>query len=265
MRDQGLDSEDLERALERCTLHEGRTEAAAARWRLAAGGRPAGAAHRTAYAADWHRLEGLEAVTGWEEPGISGLLERVRHDGGVDSFPHATTPFRLEVTAVRDLELRGDELVIGPKGTLLRPSGLACPFGKLSKAACPLADGGARWNRLADPAHRRQRRAGRVAGRERFPVDTQLLSLDDPPAHPGGVGLAPGLARRAALADPRPNSRPWMFEALRLAGIPEGRCLLQPRANGPFACATPGWSRPSNTPAPRSCARPANSSGAARR
>ena len=25
------------------------------------------------------------------------------------------------------------------------------------------------------------------------------------------------------------DSRPWMFEALRLAGIPEGRCLLQPR------------------------------------
>ena len=121
IRDQGLDSEGLVRALERCALHEGRTDEAAARWRLAAGGRPAGSAHRTAYAADWHRLEGLEAVTRWEEPGISGVLERVRHDGGVDSFLHATTSFHLDVTAIRDLELRGDELVVGPRGTLLRP------------------------------------------------------------------------------------------------------------------------------------------------
>ena len=117
----GLDTHGVARALERCALHEGKMEAVAAQWREATAHRPAASVHRTAYASEWHRLERLQAVTKWQEPDISGSIERTRPDGVVETFAHDIMPFGLDVTEVHGLELRENELIIGPAGTLLRP------------------------------------------------------------------------------------------------------------------------------------------------
>ena len=55
-------------------------------------------------------------------------------------------------------------------------------------------------------------------------------------------------------------SRPWMFEALRLAGIPESRWLLQPPGRA-FGCATLGWCQALSIRAPPWCELRGSSSG----
>jgi hypothetical protein len=227
IRDQGLASERVEQALERCDLHEGRVAAAAARWRAATPDRPAGSAHRTEYAAGWRRREGLEAAARWADPGLSGMVERARQDGGVDRLTHKTMPFNLDVTVVRDLEMRAAELAIGPRGTLLRPSDWHVRPGDYPQ------EYGLSLNAAAKAA------VLPVAPAQVVDKPVLVLAGADPLSRPNYFhwmthqltravwAAAEGWLDRRRLLVPA-ESRAWMFEALRLAGIGEDRWLLQP-------------------------------------
>jgi hypothetical protein len=224
LRAQGLDSRRLERALERCELQRGGLDAVNARLKAESA---AADAHPIAYADAWGEREGLTPERQWREAGIVGAIERARLDGEVESFVHRTRPFTLDATKVFGLEVRESELIVGPRGTLLRPSDWHMISGVFPDryATCRTA----------------ARRAAVLRIQETRPIETPVLVLAgaDPVSVPNYYHWLIHQLTRAVWAlkegwlDERrllvaAASRPWMFEALRLAGIPDERMLLQP-------------------------------------
>lgn len=75
-----------------------------------------------AEAAEWIEREQLTTTVLWEEGPFEGDFEKASNDGQIDAYKHQLRPFTLRAVEASSLTLAGSEVLIGPRGTALRPS-----------------------------------------------------------------------------------------------------------------------------------------------
>lgn len=189
-------------------------------------GLPAGTAHSLREFPEWARREGLAPRTLFSDPVEPGQFELVRANGVVRRCRHRVPAETLKLVQARDLRLRCTHLLAGPHGTILRPR----PYVQTGEFPYPApgvlarVTGGDVAVMLAASADRQR-------------VEEPVFVLDHMVTAHGNYyhWLLEAVSRlafadRAGLIGTRrvlvpADARPWMEQALDLAGIGADRRL----------------------------------------
>jgi hypothetical protein len=205
-------------ALERChLLADAPRDAERVRARA---GLPAGIAHSLREFPDWARREQLAPRTVFSDPARAGHFERVRIDGAVLREDHVVPAEHMQLVQARDLRLRGTHLLAGAHGTILHPRAYVQTGEFPYHAPVVLArvtgrdvavtlKAHAQWQRVEEPVFVLDQMVTTHGNYFHWVLETvsRLAFAED-------AGL---IGTRRVLV-PR-DARPWMLQALALAGI----------------------------------------------
>lgn len=215
--------------VDRCLLHQANIAGVQARVEAR---RPLPRTNQTACGIaqinDWLRREGLQTRVLWEEGACEGCFEKATNQGATETHRHGVGPFTLYAVEARSLKLAASEVLLGPRGTALRPShwhyrGM---FPERTGIAYSAAVGGAVLD-LAGPVRRVDEPVVVLACNDAVHVTNYFHWVNFVLSRCVFL-IEQGLLQGRRLVMPA-ELRPWMRGALNLVGLTEDRLLSYQR------------------------------------